>query len=486
MRIVPPSWLAALICRGRTRTLLRLLRGGLRYGRRARRCCCAARLKMGDNSGSGSAASSAFGPTHHTFSHFHLDLQEKGALWSIAIGAVVLCLLASFTAGKFWLNQGLFLATGIPMVLLLAEVTHIGGNNPLAFIGAVSTYSGLLGGGVGAILLGRLFRPRAAGGTLQSNTSVACDVYGNEVFRNGVCFFTVLPIALADIGDKYFMAFALTHAGPGLYIVIFSSLTVFTALIRYFFLKRQLLPIQWLAICVINLGLGLTSLNAEFKKFSWELAGGIAASLACAFADAIFYVLCERALTKLPQTQRPSENDICTVHGLIGAVLTAMYISIYSLAGRWGTWVEGYKNDTMTRSKGQYEGGSDSLVAILWVVIGVIYWLHYLTFYYCTGLASSVASGVNKSAQATLVFVGSHLLFCHPNDYNDHTASKTECLTYERAACCAIVISGVLLYSVGPDFFSPSWGGRKGTASLIKSKVYSNINSDVTQQLLNS
>ena len=367
----------------------------------------------GDGSASG-------GPPYHPFTHSHLDAHEEAASYAVVIGVIVLCLVVSFTCPKFWVNQGLFLATGIPMVLLMQDVTNLGGNNPLAFLGAVSTYGGLVIGGGGAILLGRVFRGRDAG-TLQSEKGVTRDAYGNEVFRNGSCFWIVLPIALADFSDKYFMAWALTYAGSGLYIVIFSSLTVFTALIRRCFLKRKLLPVQWLAIVVINIGLGLTSLNAEFGHFSWTIAGGIAASLTCALTDAIFYVLCERALTQVPEDKRPSENDICTVHGLIGGTLTAVYLFVYWQAGKWETWVDDYRNDTLTRTKGAHEGGTGSEITILWACLGIVYWLHYLTFYYCTGLASSVASGVNKAAQATLVFVTTDLFFCRKNDFNDKT-----------------------------------------------------------------
>ena len=39
----------------------------------------------------------------------------------------------------------------------------------------------------------------------------------------------VIPVALFDAGDKWFQLFGLNAAGSGLYIVIFSSLTVWTA-----------------------------------------------------------------------------------------------------------------------------------------------------------------------------------------------------------------------------------------------------------------
>ena len=188
---------------------------------------------------------------------------------------------------------------------------------------------------------------------------------------------------------------------------------------------------------MINVGLGLTSLNAEFGGFSWTIAGGIAASLTCALMDAIFYVLCERALTQLPEHQRPSENDICTVHGLIGGTLTAIYLFIYWQAGQWEAWVDDYRNDTLTRTKGIHEGGTGSEIAVLWACLGVVYWLHYLTFYHCTGLASSVASGVNKSAQATLVFVTTDLFFCNENDFNDKTCAWCG---VSRVVCGLVVV----------------------------------------------
>jgi len=40
-------------------------------------------------------------------------------------------------------------------------------------------------------------------------------------------------------------------------------------------------------------------------------------------------------------------------------------------------------------------------------------------------------------------------------------ASPKECLNSTKAACGAVVIGGVLLYSVGPDLLPPQWGGRR-------------------------
>jgi len=328
----------------------------------------------------------------------------------------------------FWLSHLGFCVTGLPMVLLLQQEAYDGGNQPKAFFGALATYGGLLLGGLLAIVSGAVMRGQpktknamrtrgVQGGAVASNGWR--DLYDKPVFGNGACFMAILPIAVADIGDKvllavllllvvllvvvlvvvlllvvlllvslllvlllvlllllplmplplplplpppfpqWFMAFAIKYAGAQLYIVFFSSLTVFTALIRRFGLGRKLLTVQvrtmvlvllvlllllamvltpclrlpqWVAIVVINLGLASVALNATDsgpKKNNVALIQGIGAAFACAFTDALFYVFTERARSVLPPEQRPSEVKMLLV--LLVLVLLVLVLLVLVL-----------------------------------------------------------------------------------------------------------------------------------------------------------
>ncbi len=75
-----------------------------------------------------------------------------------------------------------------------------------------------------------------------------------------------------------------------MYIVIFSSLTVWTALIRRFGFGRSLPNIKWLAVLLITAGLAVdavsTEMNSPVEGIDLYLLGGMAAALAAALFDA--------------------------------------------------------------------------------------------------------------------------------------------------------------------------------------------------------
>eukprot|EP01047_Picozoa_sp_COSAG01_P058768 COSAG01_NODE_6966_length_3413_cov_7.056427_3_plen_199_part_00 len=110
----------------------------------------------------------------------------------------------------------------------------------------------------------------------------------------------VVPVALFDFGDKWFQLFGIKGAGSGLYIVIFSSLTVWTALIRRVGFGRKLESSKWAAVAMITIGLAVDSINVVVEhpvkcdkdgepvqdRVDMTLIFGMLAALACAMFDA--------------------------------------------------------------------------------------------------------------------------------------------------------------------------------------------------------
>ena len=108
------------------------------------------------------------------------------------------------------------------MVTINQEQTYLGGNQTKSFLISLSQYSGML---LGALLWWFAFHPRRC---------------ASPPFRfSWRVLLLGLPIALSDISDTLFTTYGY-HVGSGLFIVLFSFVTVSTALIRKFFLGRSI------------------------------------------------------------------------------------------------------------------------------------------------------------------------------------------------------------------------------------------------------
>jgi hypothetical protein len=295
----------------------------------------------------------------------------------------------------------------------------------------------------------------------------------------------VIPVALFDAGDKWFQLFGIQAAGSGLYIVIFSSLTVWTALIRRFGFGLKLPGVKWFAVLIITAGLVVDAfaalINDPIKGVDMYLIGGILAATAAALCDALMYCFAEHALDAEDATNRPSEADFMWLIGLIDFPLIVAYIVGYVALGDWDELVidkihdagrchlggsfSGSASDSEVpknaaaceRAGGEWEpaGGTVTSVALLWCFQGFNLWLHYITFFYCCRLGSAVSGAVNKALQSASIFVLSWAVYCPPAMIG-HLENENQCLTAPKIICAITVICGVLLYAFGPHIFPDS------------------------------
>ena len=86
-------------------------------------------------------------------------------------------------------------------------------------------------------------------------------------------------------------------------------------------------------------------------------------------------------------------------------IVSGIYVLVYFEAGEWKTWVLEPIQKVCTTDAGMHPKllcQGDMTIFYIWLALALIFWLHYITFYYCTGLGSSVASGVNKSVQVNI------------------------------------------------------------------------------------
>ena len=104
-------------------------------------------------------------------------------------------------------------------------------------------------------------------------------------------------------------------------------------------------------------------------------------------------------------------------------------------------------------------------------VQSILFWSHYLSFYYSVSSASSVVAGVNKALQSVGVFLVSAAVYCSAYAKTNCDAAKPKhkqctfmydhksCLTPLKLTACLVVCACVLLYSFGKQH-------AKGEASM--------------------
>jgi drug/metabolite transporter (DMT)-like permease len=330
----------------------------------------------------------------------------------------------------FWVAQSTFLITGIFMIIINYQENAWGGNYGWGFLSAVSQYSGMLLFGV----LYHAIETRSTGlGILRSMRKH---------------WKLIVPIALSDFADTFLHNFGLNNAGAGLYIVFFSSVTIWVALIRRFILHKQITSIQWIAVVTMTAMLMATGIEVQAKSVDGTVLFGMLMSLGAALCDAVMYVLAERAFDV---KDGPTENEVSTFIGALNLCLTGVYIALYSAGGRWADFVE----DRIAQ-----KGGHSDLVIGFWAMQSVIFFGHYLSFYFAVSSASSIVAGVNKALQSAGVFLVSAALYCskhartecNTNEQSRHCTFKYDsknCLTPLKIAACVTVSLCVVLFSYG-------------------------------------
>lgn len=141
-------------------------------------------------------------------------------------------------------------------------------------------------------------------------------------------------------------------------------------------------------------------------------------------------------------------------------------------------------------------GGTFESVAYLWCLQSVMYWAHYLSFYWVAKQGSSVAAGVNKAIQGTTIFTLSHLFFCptgpsflmqphepveqRPIMCTDESLNG-QCFDVQKGLAVVVVGFASLLYTYRPATAAGAAAGSStsiGTDAQTPNKGYAVIDTE--------
>jgi hypothetical protein len=253
----------------------------------------------------------------------------------------------------------------------------------------------------------------------------------------------VLAATAIDLVAGWLCAAALVQVGSGVYTVINSSTTAWTAVISWV-LGKPLSTGQWAGIGLVSLGLlvhavGVVgdSYGADSAAESRALALGIATLLAGTVCHAGAYVFNERTIAR-----HISAFELC---GSIGAIESALLVT-YVVGGVALRLLGGQTASEALVGGGLLEGElacAGGQIAALYAALVTASALHALAFFSILGRIGAVATGVLKSMLSVSVFGLASSLFCGSGV---GSAARNSCITPVKVAAIAVVLLGSLAY----------------------------------------
>ena len=278
-------------------------------------------------------------------------------------------------------------------------------------------------------------------------------------------------LAGIDILSQGLCLIGLVYAGSSIYIIVYSSTTIWAAVWSYFLLQKYLNIRQWLSVVVVVAGLGITALDTKSSGNGSGSGGvgdavvGIVMILLGSFTHALTWVLIEKWTSqKKCQAESASEREsrsgtvsgtrvsewhsgseeksppsvaapelVCSLMGIFGCVFYSIWQVVYTIP-RW---------DELVTAPIAAKGGNEWHICIAFMLLAFMGFLHAVSFYHLLGHVGSVATGVLKGVQSVAVLVLSHEAFC--------AIESSQCFNVYKGVSLVVVLSGVYFYSVSTE-----------------------------------
>lgn len=187
-------------------------------------------------------------------------------------------------------------------------------------------------------------------------------------------------------------------SGSGIYQVIFSSVTIWSALIGRIFLHRYLNTKQWLAIIFVTFGLYISTRGDSNKALTSNTLLGMLSSLFGTILFAGSYILGDYLQTNA----NVSPRDICIRVGSYYTLAIMIYILLYT--------VPNFK--LLVYDKVIQSNGKLSMILFVYILTVISQTIHGFAFFSCLGNVGAVSTGTVSGLRAIIVFFLSSYLFC--------------------------------------------------------------------------
>ncbi|KAJ3192498.1 hypothetical protein HK101_006388 [Irineochytrium annulatum] len=271
----------------------------------------------------------------------------------------------------------------------------------------------------------------------------------------------VLGVSVFEVGGNVVLAAGLFLTGSGLYMVLYSSIIVFTALGNRVFLKRTMSIRQWAAVLTISIGLSLTSIGMDKhdnhkpdeEPSNHRVALGIFVSLLGTWIHSWVYTLNDHLLSNGATASPPRAQ--CVWVGFYSTTLTACLILIFSVP-------------TLIAMLPQLSSPS---VALMYLFLMLCSLGHSVSYFELVGSTGGVATGVIQALRAVGVFGLSHLWYCGRDE--------AQCYTGWKGVATVVVVSGVMAFAWAKSLDDAAEkgmsGGKAGRGVVGGTRLYEEV-----------
>lgn len=235
-------------------------------------------------------------------------------------------------------------------------------------------------------------------------------------------------IALFDITAQALNYTGAGLAGPTIFAIIYSSVTVWTAVWARCVLNRRLTYSQWFGVFLVFGGLTLTATDS--LNLGPDVTHGTFLVVIGSALHAGSYVLSE-AVMEGHDGLTVKQNS--GVQGLVACVILIFWQFVYTVP-RWNGLIR------VPMEKARTTWLAAATIMFSFALANLVHsFSFYHTIRYFKG--GAVSAGVMKGLQAVLVFVASHLLYC------GRTGGDEMCFTQGKLLSLVTVTGGVVYFT---------------------------------------
>lgn len=236
-------------------------------------------------------------------------------------------------------------------------------------------------------------------------------------------------------------------AGPTIFAIVYSSVTVWTALFSQLFLNRPLRLGQWAAILTVFGGLCLTA--TESLQLGDDVRTGLLLLLVGSAMHALTYTMSEGIMTVSAETLTAPQNN--AVQSVVGAAALGLWQCAYTLP-RWDERMRRPMRDAGTTPIG---------AAAVLGLFALSNLAHSSAFFHTLRHfpGGSTSAGVMKGLQAVLVFAATHLAYC------GRVGGAEMCFTRGKTLALITVVGGVAGFGAATRYYqnAAATGAEKKT-----------------------
>ena len=243
-----------------------------------------------------------------------------------------------------------------------------------------------------------------------------------------ICFLPHYRIAGWDIFSQILNYTGASLAGPTIFAIIYSSVTIWTAVFSQLILGRTMYFKQWLCVILVFSGLGITATNSVNTGKN-VLTGSLLVIVGSAM-HGMTYVLSEGIMTVGQEKLSVIQNNF--VQSTFNGSLLLLWQFLYTIP-HFDDAVWGPMQDSNT---------SVLYASVLLGGFGALSIIHSLTHFHTLKHypGGATSAGVMKGLQAVLVFVCTNFLYCNK------LGGPEMCFSDAKFVALVTVCGGVLGY----------------------------------------